>query len=325
MVSTPSPPPAPDPVATAQAQTQSNRETAIANANLNRFDQYAPQGSVTYDIKGYNSDGTPQYVQNTNLNAGEQGLYETGLATRQNIGDIALRQSGRVGDELEKSPAFTNSEAEKWAFDLADKRLAPKFEQDRSALETRLANQGITYGSEAYDRAMSGFGQTRNDAYNQLALTGRAQAANEHFANRNQVFNETNALQTGSQISQPAFTPFQPVAQANTDVAGIYNNAYRNELAGYNMQNQSQNAMMGGLFNVGAAGLYGWGRSDRRLKRNIQRIGTYECGAGKYRFTYVWGGPEHIGTMADEVEKIMPDAVKYDADGFAMVDYSRVR
>jgi hypothetical protein len=323
MVSTPSPPPAPDPAATAAAQTQSNRETAIANANLNRFDRYAPQGSVTYDVKGYNADGTPQYVQNTKLNAGEQGLYDTGLATRQNIGDIALRQSGRVGDELEKSSAFTNSEAEKWAFDLADKRLAPKFEQDRSALETRLANQGITYGSEAYDRAMSGFGQTRNDAYNQLALTGRAQAANEHFANRNQVFNETNALQTGSQISQPSFTPFQPVAQANTDVAGIYNNAYRNQLAANQIEQSGNNAMMGGLFNLGAARIYGY--SDRRLKRDIVRIGEYESGLPKYRFTYVWGGPEQVGAMADEVEKIMQDAVKYDADGFAMVDYSRVR
>jgi hypothetical protein len=51
-------------------------------------------------------------------------------------------------------------------------RLNPQLEQDRSALETRLANQGITPGSRAYDNAMNLYGQQVNDARNQVVLAG---------------------------------------------------------------------------------------------------------------------------------------------------------
>ena len=55
----PSYPAPPDPNVTAAAQTQSNKETAVANANMNRIDQYTPQGSTPYQVVGTNADGTP--------------------------------------------------------------------------------------------------------------------------------------------------------------------------------------------------------------------------------------------------------------------------
>lgn len=63
--------------------------------------------------------------------------------------------------------------------------------------------------------------------------------------------------------------------------------------------------------------------SDRRLKRNIHRIGTHRLGIGIYEFDYVWG--EHaIGVMADEVRKVMPEAVIRGEDGYDRVDYSKL-
>lgn len=60
--------------------------------------------------------------------------------------------------------------------------------------------------------------------------------------------------------------------------------------------------------------------SDRRLKRNIKLVGKLDSGLNVYSYRYVWGGPIHIGVMADEVKKIKPHAV-FNVGGFDAVDY----
>jgi hypothetical protein len=63
--------------------------------------------------------------------------------------------------------------------------------------------------------------------------------------------------------------------------------------------------------------------SDRRLKKNITRIGTHALGIGVYEFDYLWD--EHaVGVMADEVEKVMPAAVG-EAGGYKYVNYSMLQ
>ena len=59
--------------------------------------------------------------------------------------------------------------------------------------------------------------------------------------------------------------------------------------------------------------------SDRRLKRNIEEIGSLKDGQKLYRYTMA-DGNTHIGLMADEVEKKHPDAVGL-AGGYKTVDY----
>jgi hypothetical protein len=64
--------------------------------------------------------------------------------------------------------------------------------------------------------------------------------------------------------------------------------------------------------------------SDRRLKKNIKRIGTHRLGIGIYEFDYVWG--EHAtGVIADEVKQVMPEAVVRDPSGYDLVDYSKLK
>ena len=64
--------------------------------------------------------------------------------------------------------------------------------------------------------------------------------------------------------------------------------------------------------------------SDRRLKEDIKRVGTAENGLPIYKFKYKGDPAEqtHIGFMADEVEKIHPEAVG-ELHGFKTVDYDR--
>lgn len=61
--------------------------------------------------------------------------------------------------------------------------------------------------------------------------------------------------------------------------------------------------------------------SDRRLKRNIKRIGTHAKGIGLYSWEYIWG-KKATGVMAHEVERVIPKAVSVHTSGFKIVDYS---
>lgn len=95
--------------------------------------------------------------------------------------------------------------------------------------------------------------------------------------------------------------------------------------------NAQSNALSGGLnLGLGGAGIYallkGGGLaalSDARHKREIRLIGHTEGGNKVYRYRYK-GKPEwHVGVMAQEVEKIDPDAVINFGDT-KYVDYSKV-
>ncbi|EJC70962.1 hypothetical protein Rleg5DRAFT_6786 [Rhizobium leguminosarum bv. viciae WSM1455] len=64
----------------------------------------------------------------------------------------------------------------------------------------------------------------------------------------------------------------------------------------------------------------GW--SDRRLKTDIRRLGTSPAGIPIYAFRYIWCGPLFIGTMAQDLLLIRPDAVIRTASGYYMVNYA---
>jgi Chaperone of endosialidase len=62
--------------------------------------------------------------------------------------------------------------------------------------------------------------------------------------------------------------------------------------------------------------------SDRRLKHDIHRIGETDEGLPIYKFKYKGDDKTNIGFMADEVEKVHPEAVG-ESHGFKTVDYDR--
>jgi len=66
-----------------------------------------------------------------------------------------------------------------------------------------------------------------------------------------------------------------------------------------------------------------FGYSDRRLKKNIKKIGRLMNGLYVYTFNYIWGGQSHIGVMADEVKKVIPEAV-VKMYGYDLVNYTKV-
>jgi hypothetical protein len=64
--------------------------------------------------------------------------------------------------------------------------------------------------------------------------------------------------------------------------------------------------------------------SDRRLKRDIMRIGTLAGGLGLYLYRYLWEDGFRTGVMADEVARLRPNALGPVIGGFATVDYARI-
>ena len=62
---------------------------------------------------------------------------------------------------------------------------------------------------------------------------------------------------------------------------------------------------MGGAGNLGSAALM----SDERVKTDVKRVGTADNGLPIYSYRYIWGGPVQIGVMAQDVQKVNPDAI----------------
>jgi hypothetical protein len=285
--STPSPPPAPDPAQLAKQQTSSNVNTALANAQLNNTDQITPYGSLTYTQNGgsYTDNGlfVPHYVATTTLSPDQQKLHDSQMGVSQGTTDLANQYVKRIADAtsqpfnydgLPAAPTY-NLDYVKQATQGFIDRNQPQMDRDRANLEQRLANQGISVGTPAYQAAMDQYQRGVNDfrlgaqnqgqqfATNEFNLEGSThdRAIQEMTNLRNQPINEVSALLgTGPGVQNPQFinTP-QNGTIAPTDVAGIYQNNYQLQQQQYQQAQQRNNAMMGGLFGLGGSALMAGG------------------------------------------------------------------
>jgi hypothetical protein len=308
---------------TANAQSGMNRDTAITQQQLNMVNQVGPTGSLTYNQTGTSrfkdSQGnwveTPTYTATTTLTPAQQAIFDKTQSAQGNLAGIADEQSAFLQDYLAKPFEYNNQDAENWAYDLGAQRLDPRFAQQEEQLRTQLIASGIRPGTAAYDREMGRLGESKNDAYNQLMLTGRQQAYTEALQERNQPLNEISALLSGSQVAMPTFQNTPQTGVGGVDYTGLVENNYQAQLA-------NSQSMMGGLF--GLAGTLGMGAmkySDRRLKTDIRRVGVLDNGLPIYAYRFEGSPVTEIGVMADEVEAFAPHAVTTADNGFKMVDY----
>ena len=97
---TPTAPAPPDPVATANAQAAANRETAITQRDLNLINQVTPQGNVNYTYGQPGPSGVATATATQTLSPGEQGVYNSDVQARQQLGNIANSQLGQLGQSL---------------------------------------------------------------------------------------------------------------------------------------------------------------------------------------------------------------------------------
>lgn len=306
-MSKPKPPRPPDPVATANAQTQSNIQTGTNNAYLNNVNQVTPYGSVRYDVTGSGPGGVPRWTQTTTESDPQRQLRQ--LEENQGIalGNLGLEQTGKVagilgenynprrfdtnaatGGRLDIAGALGNynGDVEARTRELATRGLSQEFDRSEESLRSRLANQGINAGTDAFAHELRSFNEGKGDAFANAELMARGQAQSDRgqmlsellgqrqtnlgeaqgqygydttadLAQRQNPLNEIIALASGVQTNP--INPGQPnnYGIAGTDIAGITQQNYANRMAGYNTQMQGRNALLGGLASLGGAALGG--------------------------------------------------------------------
>ena len=279
-------------------------------------------------------------------------------------------------------------QAQDAAYGAQAQYLDPRFKNQQDEINNQLINEGVSPGSDAWNKAQQELSLQRNQAYQsaqdaavaagnqeQNTLFGQAatqgafsnaanaqgfgQAAQQAgfgnqanqqgfgqglqaaqlqnqaspaalsqlFALRSQPLNEYNALMTGTQVQSPQFNAYPTQNVANTDVGGITNQGYQNQLGYYQAQQAASpwNSLFSLGGSLGSAALI----SDRRLKREIKPAGFTNSGIPLYIFRYIDGVDmpegEYLGVMADEVLPSIPEAVLMGDDGFYRVDYTRIR
>ena len=83
----------------------------------------------------------------------------------------------------------------------------------------------------------------------------------------------------------------------------------------------------GGFRGGGGGGFRGGGggrRSDLALKHDIVLLGRLDNGLGYYRFSYLGSRKAYVGVMAQEVERLTPEAVTRGSDGYLRVYYEKL-
>jgi hypothetical protein len=337
-------PKAPDYAALAAAQGQANLDAARASAKLNNPNIINPYGTQTVTYDGKDQDvGT---VTQT-LSPAEQLIYDKDVTSRTNLGDLSIQGSESLKDiigqqiDLSGAPAVGDGAATREkVYNALMGRVNEDTANSRDDANSKLIAAGIRPGTKAYDDAQNLISRQYNDARGSAEVQA-GNAANQQFgmdtqnrqqyisellAQRQTPLNEINALMSGAQVNNPFAGGLGYQAGNNVQAAPIFAGAQAQgqaDINKFNAQQSGSNSMMGGLFSLGAAGIQSRIFSDRRLKRNIVKIGTYINGLAKYSFEYIWG-EKSIGAMADEVEKLMPQAVMTHASGYKMVDYAMV-
>jgi len=272
----PKAPPPIDPAATARAQSETNRETAITQFGLNAVNQYTPYGSLEYGQAGTWADGTPRFTATQRLSPAEQEALNLSNQAQSLYGNAAVRQLSAVQGQLARpfqfdAGPYADTAMGRNAVESAlMQRLQPQLDRDRAAMETRLANQGIMLGSEAYRNAMSDY--ERQVADQRLAIVGaagqeenrmaalRQQRLQEQLALRGQPINEATALLTGQMVGTPNFVNTPQANVSPTDYLGAVQMQQAGQQAAFNQRAQNYQTQLGGIYGLGSAALGGWAR-----------------------------------------------------------------
>ena len=177
------------------------------------------------------------------------------------------------------------------------------------------SNQMFTqnYAQNAYQKAFDNYLAQKTNLYNQnIGLIGVGENAAQNAGNAQ--------LGIGTNISNITQGIGNATAAGQIGTANAYSGAVSgvgNAGALYGLL-QNQNNLTDLQNTISNENLYN--PSDRRLKTNIVKIGQYLNGLNKYSWTYLWG-ENSTGAMADEVEKLIPEAVKV-FYGYKHVNYA---
>lgn len=259
---------------------------------------------------------------------------------RYNVGTYRPLERGLVRD----AERFNTSQYRQGIQARAAADASRAFSQGQQALTRSMGAMGVNPSSPRY-AALVQQNATQNAAQRAAAMTQAGERADQMgYARRLEVSGlgrnlpgtanaaYAGALGAGNSAGQNFQSPGQNYMagqaaanattmsgqQARIQGLGTVLNAQTN--AYVNGQSDSPLGAIGGILG-GAASLYN-AFSDRRLKTEIEFSHVDEgTGLNLYTFRYLHDmAHKYLGVMADEVQKVFPDAVR-PRDGYLTVDY----
>ena len=262
-MSSPDVPTVPNPQVTADQQQQLNQQTLQELQGVNQVNQVTPTGSLTYAQTGVGANGVPTYTATQTLSPQEQALLNTMQGTQTTAGT----QAGKLLSNANYGAAGTNpSQA---IGDATSGNTKALLQQETSYLNPSVhaadeSNSILSCGRRAFSRDRLPIrSRCKNLQLNQnQAITGFLATA-EPQAYQQAVSSYELPLSMASQelgLAQPAGlgltgTPQETSQPANLE--GDVSSANQANMAAYNAQLNQQNAMMSGLFGLGAASISG--------------------------------------------------------------------
>lgn len=289
------------------ATTPDYTQAALATANSGKFNQSTPFGSVNWSLRPGADPKNPQpgdYIQTTSLSPDQQSIFRQ---SNDNKVASGLAAHG-VAEQLANGPQGVQDAL----YNKATQYYDQNFGNQQKALDSQLANQGISAGSEAYNNAYDQFNQNKNKAYETAtndAITGAT-------AQQGQL---TQQLATLLGTSNPT-VPTSSGGQAGADLSSAAQQTAASQLANQNASAAQQAQQQQLLASLAAAAATAF--SDRRLKSNIERVGTGFADLPVYEYDIF--GKRERGYMAQEVALRVPSAVTMHSSGYLRVDYSQL-
>lgn len=219
-------------------------------------------------------------------------------------GETAKGQNANMLDYLAKS----NSDAYNDSY--------AKFAGDRSSRQgAESTNAGLDQGDAS--RALGAGGQMAGIG---SQAQGMSQADIDELVKTGAIDQETANSLLGADYNEFLRMQDAPM-QRYQQLMGMLTGAPTDRTTTGKDVTQQKNSLLSTMMGVGSIAASAF--SDNRLKRDVTKIGEYAAGLGKYLFRYAFAPEFYVGTMADDVERVRPDAVSR-AFGFRMVDYAKL-
>lgn len=263
----------------------------------------------------------PQFTKDTA--ALRTQLYNQGLQEGDEAYDDEMKKLGQRQDDARQNASYqatigAGAEAQRMqGMDLGLRGQQFSEASGKGAFANSAADAALRQKTNA---GAQSYGENLSSA--NFQNQNRQQEIAEEMQRRGFSLNEIQALLSGQQVNMPNMPSFNTANQsAGTNYTGAVNNQYQAEMDKFNAQQQTLNSAMSG------AGSMAMMFSDRRLKIEIDPITKHKNGLMIYSYKYKWDSPEagyRIGFMADEVEKLYPEAVYTTPAGYKMVDYGRL-
>jgi hypothetical protein len=279
--------------------TEQQKDLLLNNPNIN-----TPGGSQNYDPL-------------TNTISLTESDFQKAQRLRQE--NLAAQLTGSLDGNLSSD----NKQIQDATFNRGKALIDPQLQQQRRQLIQQLADEGVPAGSEQYNERLNRFDDSSNRAYTDLSQA----SIQTSEAVRQQRFNEISSLLGTAQIGGENFQNYQPQFSGldlfGAEQAGI-KRAFESSQLSKQLKQQNKNAQYAALGSLGSAAIGGAAMaSDINLKENIEKVGE-ENGFNIYEFNYKDNPEKRFrGVMAQEIQKIRPDAV-VEHGGYLAVHYDKI-